>query len=137
MRSSRIGGVSTLHPKGAWRARQSRATVKRMIQKLVLAGIVLLAGIWFAGDLAKSPLEDAKQAIGAAQDAGSGRTVAPPKLDGPNYLPDPKLPDPVDSRGIIDPRDFRPNGMPYPGDPADPGFCSAPGSGLPCDRPTP
>ena len=101
-----------------------------MVQKLILAGAVLFAVIWFAGD----PLEDARQAVGAARDAPA---VAPPTHNAPNYLPAPKLPDPVDSGGTIDPRDFRLNGMPYPGDPADPGFCSAPGSGLPCDPPTP
>ena len=126
-----------VQPKGGWRASQPPGTVRIMVQKLVIAGIVMLIGIWFAGDFAMSPLDAAKKAAGTAQGAGSGDAVAPLKIDGPNYLPSPELPGSVDVDGTIDPREFRLNGMPYPGDPADPGFCSAPGSGLPCDPPTP
>ena len=98
-----------------------------MAEKLLLTGLALIAAVWLAGELRGSPVEMARDAV----------RVNPTQQAGPNYLPQPKLPDPVDDRGLIDPRDFRANGMPYPGDPADPGFCSAPGSGLPCDPPTP
>ena len=59
--------------------------------------------------------------------------MAPLKIDGPDYLPAPELPDPVDIDSTIDPREFRLNGMPNPATPPSPGFCSATGSGLPCD----
>ena len=109
-----------------------------MVQKLVIAGIVMLIGI--SGSRAISRCRrwtPRRRAAGTAQGAGSGDAVAPLKIDGPNYLPSPELPGSVDVDGTIDPREFCLDGMPYPGDPADPGFCSAPGSGLPCDPPTP
>jgi hypothetical protein len=100
-----------------------------MAEKLLLTGLALIAVVWLAGELKSDPVDGARKAVGMAQQQA--------RQSGPNYLPQPKLPDPVNDRGLIDPRDFRVNGSPYPGDPADPGFCSAPGSGLPCDPPTP
>jgi hypothetical protein len=100
-----------------------------MAEKLLITGLALIAAVWLVGEVKGTPLDGARKAVGATTVLQSG--------SGPNYLPAPKLPGPVDDRGLIDPRDFRANGMPYPGDPADPGFCSAPGSGLPCDPPTP
>ena len=62
--------------------------------------------------------------LGEAPEGASGTTPAwAPPL--PGYEPPQGTPD----LGTIDPRDFRINGQPYPGDPTDPGYWSAPGYG--------
>lgn len=68
-----------------------------MAEKLLITGLALIAAVWLVGELKDTPLDGARKAVGAT----------PVQQAGPNYLPAPKLPDPVDDRGLIDPRDFR------------------------------